>query len=58
MAYMAQDNLKVNVLKEISMIRLELPGDFMIGLGTAEKGVKFDKAKFEKLKGSLWLWLG
>ena len=40
------------MLKDISMMRLDLPGDFIIGLGTADKGVKYDKAKFDKLKGA------
>ena len=51
MTYFAAD--RVNLLKEITSMKLDLSQDFVLSLGTAERGVKYDKAKYEKIKGAL-----
>ena len=51
MAYFAQE--RINVTKEISMMKLDLSNDFTLTLGTSSKGVKFDKPKFEKFTSAL-----
>jgi len=49
--YFAQE--KINLTKEISMMKLELSHDFQLSVGTSSKGIKFDREKYEKLKSAL-----
>ena len=51
MSYYAAD--RINLIKEVSILKLDLPQDFKLSIGSSERGVKFDKSKYEKIKSAI-----
>ena len=44
---------KINLIKEVAGLRLDLPHEFKLSVGATDRGIKFDKMKYEKTKNAI-----